>query len=120
MVTSRTQQLGRRGEEAAAHYLSQRLGWKILDRNWRCREGELDIVAYDGTQHVVCEVKTRAGVRFGAPFEAVTPAKAARLRRLAGRWAAEHRIRATSVRIDVLSLVSRRQGFALEHHREVC
>ncbi|GLW62609.1 hypothetical protein Arub01_08530 [Actinomadura rubrobrunea] len=95
--------LGRRGEHAAAAYLT-RLGWTILDRNWRCPEGELDIVAYDGRRHVVCEVKTRSTAAFGAPLEAITPDKAARLRRLAGRWAAEHRVRGADVRIDVLGL----------------
>lgn len=114
------QGLGRLGEEAAARYLAERLGWRILERNWRCSEGELDIVAYDGRRHVVCEVKTRSGVLFGTPFDAVTPAKAARLRRLAGRWAAEHRVRAASVRVDVLSLVGGRQGFDLEHFEGVC
>ncbi|MBX6768172.1 MAG: YraN family protein, partial [Actinomadura rubrobrunea] len=95
--------LGRRGEHAAAAYLT-RLGWTIIDRNWRCPEGELDIVAYDGRRHVVCEVKTRSTAAFGAPLEAITPDKAARLRRLAGRWAAAHRIRGADVRIDVLGL----------------
>lgn len=121
---SARQSLGRRGEESAARYLADRLGWTIVERNWRCPEGELDIVAYDGTRHVVCEVKTRSGAAFGAPVEAITQAKAARLRRLAGRWAAQHGVPAATVRIDVIGLVSTshggRPGFALDHLRGVC
>lgn len=96
--------LGHRGEQAAAAYLVG-LGWTILDRNWRCPEGELDIVAHDGGRPVVCEVKTRSSAAYGTPLEAITPDKAARLRRLAGRWAAAHRVRGADVRIDVLGLI---------------
>jgi putative endonuclease len=112
--------LGRRGEAAAVEYL-RRLGWTILDRNWRCRGGELDIVAYDGRRHVVCEVKTRTSARYGDPVEAITAAKAARLRRLAAWWAHQHGVSAAQIRIDVLGLV--RDGpdaFAVDHCREVC
>ncbi|MFI6521256.1 YraN family protein [Spirillospora sp. NPDC050679] len=111
--------LGRRGETAAAAYLV-RLGWTILARNWRCPEGELDIVAHDGVGTVVCEVKTRRSDRYGAPIEAITTAKAARLRRLAGVWAADHRARAGEIRIDVLGLLADGDGFVVEHHRAVC
>jgi len=124
MKTMSKRALGRRGEDAAARYLSERLGWTIVSRNWRCREGELDIVAYDGSRHVVCEVKTRTDVSFGTPIEAITQAKAARLRRLAGRWAAQYGIPAATVRIDVIGLVvaarGERTGFELEHLRGVC
>ena len=58
----------------------------VLDRNWRCELGEIDLVLRDGHTLVVCEVKTRSALRFGSPLEAVTEAKAARLRRLAARW----------------------------------
>jgi putative endonuclease len=122
--------LGRRGEATAARYLTRRLGWIILDRNWRCRDGELDLVAYDGSRHIVCEVKTRSSLAYGTPAEAITPVKAARLRRLAGRWAAEHGVAAASIRIDVIGLVDTGamaraadddlEGFALDHLREVC
>jgi putative endonuclease len=112
--------LGPRGEAAAVDYLL-RLGWTIIDRNWRCRGGELDIVAYDGHRHVVCEVKTRAGVEYGDPLEAITAAKAARLRRLAGRWAVQHGVSAARIRIDVLGLVCDGPGtFTVDHCKEVC
>src|SRR5690606_16794358 len=78
--------LGRRGAEAAVDYLAG-LGWTVVERNWRGDDGEIDIVAHDGRGHVVCEVKTRGSSRFGDPLEAITPDKAARLHRLARRWA---------------------------------
>jgi putative endonuclease len=120
--------LGRRGEDAAAGYLI-RLGWIVLDRNWRCTEGELDIVARDRSDLVICEVKTRSGTAFGAPIEAITPAKAARLRRLASRWAAIHGYAGATPRIDVIGLLAGGMvggiaggpgRFAIDHFRGVC
>lgn len=113
------QMLGRRGEDAAAAYL-ERLGWNVLDRNWRCSEGELDILAYDGRVHVACEVKTRRSKAFGDPLEAITERKAARLRKLALRWAAVKRVPGAHIRVDVIALVCEGEGFALEHLRGVC
>ncbi len=76
--------LGRRGEDVAVDYLEKR-GLVVLSRNWRCREGELDVVATDADKLVVLEVKTRSGTGFGAPAEAVTGRKAARIRRVTQR-----------------------------------
>ncbi len=81
--------VGGYGERMAARYLTD-LGLEVLDRNWRCELGEVDIVARDGTCLVVCEVKTRRSTTFGDPVEAVDHRKLARLRRLAGAWLAEH------------------------------
>ena len=115
-----TTMLGRRGEEVAAQYVI-RLGWIILDRNWRCPGGELDLVARDGGELVVCEVKTRSTLRFGAPVEAVTEAKAARLRRLAGRWAALHGCAGAPIRIDVIGLLAgAAERYTIDHLRAVC
>lgn len=112
--------LGRLGEDAAVRHLAD-LGWTIIERNWRCPEGELDIVAHDGSCLVVCEVKTRSTACYGTPVEAVTPAKAERLRRLAARWLSSHGIRQAPVRIDVLGLVRAGPGrFDVEHLKEVC
>jgi putative endonuclease len=112
--------LGRRGEEAAVRHLTG-LGWRILDRNWRCTEGELDIVARDGAELVVCEVKTRSSVDYGTPVEAVTPAKAERLRRLAVRWLVAHAVGGVAVRIDVVGLVADGPNrFTVDHLRGVC
>jgi putative endonuclease len=96
--------LGVAGEEAVArHYRDA--GYVVLDRNWRCREGELDLVLALGGTLVFCEVKTRSSTAFGAPFEAVTVTKQRRLRTLALRWLAEHpEHRARALRFDVASV----------------
>ncbi|MEV4614864.1 YraN family protein [Kitasatospora sp. NPDC049258] len=77
--------LGRYGEEVAARWLAQD-GLRILERNWRCAEGELDIVALDGDTLAVCEVKTRSERGFQQPTQAIDQTKADRLHRLAARW----------------------------------
>ncbi|MFC4945387.1 YraN family protein [Pseudonocardia sp. GCM10023141] len=97
-------ELGRQGEELAVRYLEQR-GLVILSRNWRCREGELDVVATDAHRLVVCEVKTRSSTRYGVPAEAVDGRKAARIRRITQVWLATYRVRWCEVRFDVLAVV---------------
>jgi len=79
--------LGRYGEALAVRYLREQ-GMEVLERNWRCRHGEVDVVARDGDCLVICEVKTRRSSGFGEPVEAVTFAKARRLRRLAAAYLA--------------------------------
>jgi putative endonuclease len=109
--------LGREGEQAAVDYLTGQ-GFRILDRNWRCAEGEIDIVAADKRCLVVCEVKTRSGTRYGTPLEAVGRAKRARLRRLAAQWLNAHGIRFGEIRIDVIGLLRQGHGgFTIEHVR---
>ena len=113
--------LGDYGERLAVRYLTEQ-GVAILDRNWRCVRGELDIVARDGRELVVCEVKTRSGEGFGAPFEAVTWRKQRRLRQLGGLWRDEHPEEAAGpLRIDVISIL-RPPGrpARVEHLRGVC
>lgn len=101
-------ELGRRGENLAADYLTEH-GLVILARNWRCSEGELDIVATDGIDTVVfCEVKTRSGVEYGTPAEAVTRAKRRRIRRLAYLWMASIGARRwPRLRFDIVGIVMR-------------
>ena len=107
--------LGRYGEDVAARHLIQQ-GIVVLDRNWRCAEGELDIVGREGRVLVVCEVKTRRGSGFGSPLEAVTPRKVRRLRRLAGRWLAERGARPESIRFDVVGVLQPGRGAAQVEH----
>jgi putative endonuclease len=76
-------------------------GYDVVARNWRVREGEIDVIARSATTLVFCEVKTRRSTAFGSPAEAVTYRKQARLRVLATRWLAEHRMRAREIRFDV-------------------
>jgi putative endonuclease len=99
----------------AATYLTD-AGLRVLDRNWRCREGELDIVARDRDALVFCEVKTRRGVGFGLPVEAVTPTKQRRLRTLAHRWLAAHDEHAPELRFDVIGVLVRPGRPALVTH----
>ena len=100
--------IGRFGEELAARHL-EGAGLEILSRNWRCAEGEIDIVAADGDTLVICEVKTRSGTGFGEPSEAVGRRKAAKVRVLACRWLLEHRPPGSAeIRFDVVSVVRRR------------
>jgi putative endonuclease len=111
--------LGRQGEQIAADFL-KRAGLTILERNWRCSQGEIDIVATDGPVLVVCEVKTRSGVRFGTPLEAVTRQKAWRQRRLAVLWLREHNVLYDEIRIDVVGVLRTASGeFSVEHVRGV-
>lgn len=87
-VDRRRQELGARGESLVAAWYTER-GYAVLGRNWRCREGELDLVVARGRAVVFCEVKARRGHGFGLPAEAVTGEKQRRVRRLAGRWLGE-------------------------------
>jgi putative endonuclease len=107
--TTRRRELGRYGEAYAARHLTEQ-GMVVLDRNWRCLAGEIDLVLREGDVLVVCEVKTRSSTAFGAPLEAVTPAKAERLQRLAAMWIEERGIRPAGVRIDVVGVLMRPRG----------
>jgi putative endonuclease len=102
---ARTQALGRLGEDLAAKHL-EGLGLVVLSRNWRCRDGELDLVATDGRTLVVCEVKTRSGANFGTPEEAVTDEKAGRIRRLATQWLRTYKVGWCPVRFDVVAILA--------------
>ena len=112
---STTIELGSLGENIAVTYLID-AGLRVLDRNWRCREGELDVVAREGDALVFCEVKTRRGVGFGHPVEAVTPVKQRRLRTLAQRWLAAHDQHAPELRFDVVGVLVRPSRPALVTH----
>jgi len=107
--------LGRHGEQLAAEYLQQ-AGMRILDRNWRCAEGELDIVAAQRQVLVVCEVKTRSSDRYGTPLEAITRQKQRRLRRLAIRWVVAHGVLFDEIRIDAVGVLRASSGeFTVTH-----
>jgi putative endonuclease len=110
-----TAALGAYGERIAARYLLT-AGLEIIDRNWRCPQGELDIVARDGRTLVVVEVKTRSSLAYGDPAEAVVGAKAERLRRLADRWCEGHPGGWDEVRFDVITVLRLRSGPATVAH----
>ena len=114
-VSATTNDLGARGERIAAAYLTD-AGLRLLDRNWRCRDGELDIVAREGDALVFCEVKTRRGTGYGHPVEAVTVRKQRRIRVLAQRWLAAHDEHAPDLRFDVVGILVRPSQPALVTH----
>ncbi len=103
----RRRALGEAGESAAARWY-EASGYEVLARNWRCRDGELDLVLGDGSSVVFCEVKTRTSAAYGVPASAVTPTKQRRIRHLAMRWLDEHGVRARHLRFDVASVVDGR------------
>jgi putative endonuclease len=111
--------LGQQGEQLAAKFLTD-AGLSVLGRNWRCTLGEIDIVALDGRTLVICEVKTRSGVRFGTPLEAITRQKAYRLRKLAVAWVSAHGLVFDQIRIDIVGVLRAAPGeFSIEHVRGV-
>ena len=113
--------VGRFGEQVAVEHL-QAAGLVVLARNWRCRDGELDIVARDGSQLVFVEVKTRSSLQFGPPAAGVGREKSARVRRLGLRWILAERERGadqqfwSTVRFDVVSVLrGAPEGVQVEH-----
>ncbi len=100
--------LGARGEDLAARFLVES-GMVLLARNWRIADGELrgelDLILREGDTLVVAEVKTRRGLAFGSPLEAVTPRKQAKVRQLAAAFARESRVRARNLRCDVVGVL---------------
>jgi putative endonuclease len=120
MVTARQRlATGGYGEARAARFLVGQ-GMVVLDRNWRCELGEVDLVLRDGDVLVFCEVKTRATAAFGSPLEAVTATKVARMRKVAARWLSEHAVAVPAVRLDLVGLQLDHAGDErIEHLRGV-
>lgn len=117
----RRRDTGARGEDIAAAHL-EALGWRVIDRNWRAgRLGELDVVAVQpgpgrsGTL-VFCEVKTRRGLGYGAPLEAITYEKLSRLKALAGRWLEAHDVHSDRIRIDAIGVLLDRESAPIVTH----
>ena len=121
MTTWSRAEIGALGEQLAVEHLIS-LGLEVLDRNWRCRYGELDVIAADRHTRtaVFVEVKTRTSDRFGGVAQAVTPDKVRRLRRLAGLWLAGNGGSWAAVRIDVVGVrIGRRPTPEITHLRAV-
>ena len=114
-TAARRQALGAYGESLAARHLVAQ-GMVLLDRNWRCNEGELDLVLRDGGTLVGCEVKTRSNLTHGSPHEAVTDAKLARLQRLVLRWMHDHGVHPVETRVDLVAVLRPPKGRALVEH----
>lgn len=112
---ARNSTLGSYGERVAAQRLVEQ-GMVVVDRNWRCELGEVDLVLRDGDVLVFCEVKTRSSAAYGHPLEAVTPAKGERLRRLAVRWVEEHGVDPPDIRVDLVGVLLAQRGAAEVEH----
>ncbi len=105
--------VGDAGEDAVAAWY-EAAGYSIVARNWRVREGELDVIARRGAVLVFCEAKTRRGETFGTPAEAVTARKQARIRGLAAQWLAAHHARVDVLRFDVASVRPDGRGWIVD------
>lgn len=106
-AAARRVQLGQWGEGVAAHFLEQS-GYTVIDRNWRCRHGELDLVCADPTVTTVVfvEVKTRSSMRCGGPVDGVDPQKLRRLHLLGALWLREHPADTAGIRFDVVGVLA--------------
>ncbi len=109
-----TKPLGRKGENLAASHLRDR-GWEILERNYRTRLGEIDLVCRDHDTIVFVEVKARTSADFARPDESVTHRKQAKLRRLVEEYLVTHRLESADVRLDVLGVTLGPQRPEFEH-----
>jgi putative endonuclease len=114
-MTRARRAVGAYGERLAEQHLTEQ-GLVLLVRNWRCTDGEVDLILRDGEAIVFCEVKTRRSDRFGPPAAAVGFTKVRRLRRLAARWLAESGEQHGEVRFDVVSVLPQPRGASLIEH----
>jgi putative endonuclease len=114
-MTTQRRAVGAYGERLAERHLTDQ-GLVVLARNWRCGDGEVDLILRDGEDVVFCEVKTRRSDRFGTPAEAIGAVKVRRLRRLAARWLAESTLQPREVRFDVVAVLPQPRGAARIEH----
>lgn len=110
--------LGKYGEDLAAQYLNDR-GYEIVDRNWRCSTGEIDLVAFHRGRYIFVEVKTRSGTGFGHPFEAITSNKVSRMRKLVAQWCISNEKAGVNVRLDAIAVLIVGGRVAVEHLKQV-
>lgn len=115
---AQNQIVGKYGEDLAEQYLRDR-GYLIVDRNWRCASGEIDLVASHHGRYIFVEVKTRNGSGFGHPFEAITAQKVARMRRLVSQWCLANQKSGVDVRLDAIAVVISGGRVAVEHLKQV-
>ena len=104
-MTEKRLKLGREGEDAAEAYLKKK-GYRIIEKNFRCKLGEIDIIAEQGGVVVFIEVKARAGHQYGHPFNAVTPSKQRKIIQVAQSFLAKHRLLEKPTRFDVVGLTA--------------
>lgn len=110
--------VGKYGEVLAANYLIDR-GYQIIETNWRCALGEIDLVAVHHGRYIFVEVKTRNGTGFGHPFEAITANKVSRMRKLVAQWCIAHHKEGVNVRLDAIAVLITSGRVAVEHLKQV-
>lgn len=116
----RNDTLGRHGEAVALRHLLDQ-GMVLVERNWICAQGELDLVMRAGDTLVVCEVKTRSSARHGHPLEAIDDDKLGRVRRLADLWCEARGVRPAEIRVDLVGVIRPPKGKSIvEHVPGVC
>ena len=109
--------VGAQGEDRAAKYLSAH-GYRIIEKNWRCRLGEIDLVVKEADTLVFCEVKTRSNQSFGHPLEAITASKIEKLRRLGEAYMQAAAKTDVALRFDVISIIENGENSRLEHIKD--
>ncbi len=110
-------ELGKRGEETAADYLAGK-GYRIIDRNYKCRVGELDIIAMEGETLIFIEVKTRKDLSYGLPCESITATKKWHISRAVGYYTAIHKLEDLNMRIDVVEVLATKAGMYIHHIKD--
>ena len=111
-------ELGKDGEEQATDYLKNK-GYEIIERNYECRQGEIDIIAKDKEEYVFIEVKTRQNLHYGMPAEAVTPIKENHIWNASKYYIYSHSLENKFIRFDVIEVYKRKNRFYINHIEQV-
>lgn len=115
---NKSQKLGREGEEYAANYLEQK-GYKIIQRNFECKQGEIDIIAKNKNEYVFIEVKTRQSFKYGMPSESVNERKQKHIWNATKYYLYSHKLEKAYVRIDVIEIYKKKDKFYLNHIKQI-
>ncbi len=114
----KNQEIGKIGENLATKYLSG-IGYKILERNFSCMQGEIDIVAHTGKELVLVEVKTRTSLCYGRPAEAVTPVKQKHIEKAAKYYVYKKHLEKEYIRYDIVEVYIDKNKYEINHIRQV-
>lgn len=117
-MLNESQQLGKAGEDYATQYLIEQ-GYKIIQRNFECKQGEIDIIAKDKDEYVFIEVKTRQNFHYGMPSEAVNQKKQKHIINATKYYLYSHKLENSYVRIDVIEILKRKNKFYLNHIKQI-
>lgn len=117
-MLNKKQELGKKGEDFATIYL-QKQGYTIIDRNFECKQGEIDIIAKEKNEYVFIEVKTRQNFQYGMPCEAVDKHKQKHIWNAAKYYIYLHKIENEFIRIDVIEIYKKKEKFYLHHIKQI-